>query len=213
MKIATVVGARPQFIKAATVSRLLRAGSGMSEVIIHTGQHYDDNMSEVFFCELEIPRPDFNLGIGSGSHGAQTGRMLEAIEKVLSDVQPHWVLVYGDTNSTLAGALAAAKLHIKVAHVEAGLRSFNRQMPEEINRILTDHLADLLFAPTETAVQNLHHEGVDSAKIHYVGDVMYDASLYYGERSEQSSHILERLKLEPKSYLLDLLKTDPSRSV
>jgi UDP-GlcNAc3NAcA epimerase len=202
VRIATVVGARPQFIKAAAVSRLLRARLGTSEILIHTGQHYDNNMSEVFFSELEIPTPDFFLGIGSGSHGVQTGRMLEALEKVLLDTLPDWVVVYGDTNSTLAGALAAAKLHIKVAHVEAGLRSFNRQMPEEINRILTDHLADLLFVPTETAVQNLQHEGIDAAKIYYVGDVMYDASLYYGEKSERTSLILKRLKLEPQNYLL-----------
>ena len=202
MRIATIVGARPQFIKAATVSRLLRTHTDMSEILIHTGQHYDDNMSAIFFSELEIPKPDFFLGIGSGSHGAQTGRMLETLEKVILDTHPDWVLVYGDTNSTLAGALAAAKLHIKVAHVEAGLRSFNRQMPEEINRILTDHLADLLFAPTDTGVRNLLHEGIDASKIHEVGDVMYDASLYYGEKSERKSLILKRLELEPKNYLL-----------
>lgn len=202
MRIATVVGARPQFIKAAAVSRLLRMTDGVDEVFIHTGQHYDDNMSDVFFEELAIPTPDLNLGIGSGTHGAQTGRMLEALEKAFVETRPDWVLVYGDTNSTLAAALAAVKLHIKVAHVEAGLRSFNRAMPEEINRILTDQIADLLFVPTQTAVDNLKREGFAPERIHFVGDVMYDAALYYGERSEATSRVLQRLDLEPKSYIL-----------
>ena len=170
MKLIQIVGARPQFIKMAIVSRAIiehnnrvAQADRIEELIIHTGQHYDENMSAVFFEELEIPKPDHNLGIGSASQGAQTGRMLEAIETVLVHEQPDWVLLYGDTNSTLAGAVAAAKLHIPVAHVEAGLRSFNRKMPEEINRVLTDHASDVLFCPTETAVENLRCEGFSNA--------------------------------------------------
>lgn len=202
LKILHVVGVRPQFIKAAAVSRVLRAVPGVREVLVHTGQHYDENVSEVFFRELEIPEPDYNLGIGSGSHGEQTGRMLEAIERVLLEERPDWVLVYGDTNSTLAGALAAVKLHIPVAHVEAGLRSFNRRMPEEINRVLTDHAADLLFAPTQAAVENLRQEGIPEERIHLVGDVMYDAALFYGEKARLHSRVLARLALKPKEYVL-----------
>jgi len=202
MIVATIVGARPQFIKAAVVSRSLRAYSCCREVLIHTGQHYDPTLSKVFFDELDLPMPDYNLGIGSGSHGQQTGRMLEALEMVLQEVRPNWVLVYGDTNSTLAGALAASKLHIPIAHVEAGLRSHNRRMPEEINRVVTDVLSDLLFAPTETAVSNLLREGIAESKIHLVGDVMYDAALYYARKAEQNSTILNRLNLSPKQYLL-----------
>ena len=202
MKIVTVVGARPQFIKAAVVSRAFRNLPGIKEVLVHTGQHYDQNMSEVFFQELDIPRPDYNLNIGSGTHGAQTGKMLEAIEEVLLDVKPDWVLVYGDTNSTLAGALAAAKLHIPVAHVEAGLRSFNRRMPEEINRVLTDHISELLFAPTALAVENLRREGIPEERVKLAGDVMYDAAHYYAERSKTNSCILERLGLRQNNYIL-----------
>jgi len=201
MKIATIVGARPQFIKAAAVSRVIRERDDMQEVLIHTGQHYDENMSAVFFQELKIPQPDYHLGIGSASHGAQTGRMLEAIEKVLLKERPDWVLVYGDTNSTLAGALAAVKLHMPVAHVEAGLRSFNRRMPEEINRVLADHVSDLLFCPTSTAVENLRREGIIRG-VHQVGDVMYDSVLFHARQAEQSSTILHRLELEPGSYYL-----------
>lgn len=179
MKIATIVGARPQFIKAATISRAISTQSGISEVLIHTGQHFDANMSDVFFTELDIRRPDHHLGIGGGTHGKNTGRMLESIETVLIAERPDWVLVYGDTDSTLAGALVAAKLNIPLAHVEAGLRSFNRRMPEEINRVLTDHASDLLFVPTSTAIKNLAREGIDGSKVHLVGDVMYDATLYY----------------------------------
>jgi len=178
MKIVTIVGARPQFIKAATVSRIIRDIPEVSEVLLHTGQHYDENMSDIFFRELHIPVPDYNLEVGSGSHAEQTGLMLKRIETVLIKEKPDFTLVYGDTNSTLAGALAAAKLHIRVAHVEAGLRSFNRVMPEEINRIVTDRISDLLFAPTETAVTHLKNEGLE-ANTHFTGDVMYDSVLYY----------------------------------
>lgn len=202
MKVLSVVGARPQFIKAAAVSRILRARQDVREILLHTGQHYDDNMSDVFFRELGIPRPDLHLGIGSGPHGAQTGRMLEALESAISRTRPDWVLVYGDTNSTLAGALAAAKLAIPVAHVEAGLRSFNRDMPEEINRVVADHLSELLFAPTEAAVANLLREGIPRRRIARVGDVMYDAALYYGERAERASRVLETLGLAPRGYVL-----------
>jgi len=202
LKIATIVGARPQFIKAAVVSRALREhGRGAREIILHTGQHYDANMSDVFFEELEIPRPDHHLGIGGGTHGQNTGRMIEAIEAVLMSEKPDWVLVYGDTDSTLAGTLAAVKLHIPVAHVEAGLRSFNRRMPEEINRVLTDHAASLLFAPTTSAVDCLRKEGVPDTRIHLVGDVMYDAALYYGPRAQESIR-LSQWGVEPKRYVL-----------
>jgi UDP-GlcNAc3NAcA epimerase len=199
MKIMSVVGARPQFIKAAPVSRVLRRTH--EEVLVHTGQHYDDNMSEVFFRELEIPKPDINLEIGSGPHGAQTGGMMAGIEKVALDVKPDWVLVYGDTNSTVAGALVAAKLHIKVAHVEAGLRSFDRRMPEEINRVLTDHVSDLLLCPTEVAIHNLAREGIDHG-VHLVGDVMYDAFLFNLEAARKRDGVLKKLGLAPGAFAL-----------
>lgn len=190
MKIVTVVGARPQFIKAAALSRVLRNRDDLQEIIVHTGQHFDANMSEVFFRQMEIPEPDYNIDVAGLNHGAMTGRMLERIEQVLLKEQPYRVLVYGDTNSTLAGALAAAKLHIPVAHVEAGLRSFNRRMPEEINRVLTDHVSDILFVPTVTAMRNLKREGIPETRIHLVGDVMQDAALYYVSRA-QCPHIPE----------------------
>lgn len=205
MKIVTVIGARPQFIKAAVVSRKLREQKGMHEVIVHTGQHFDANMSDVFFDELDIPRPNHNLCIGGGTHGQNTGRMIEAIEAVLFTEKPDCVLVYGDTDSTLAGALAAVKLHIPVAHVEAGLRSYNRKMPEEINRILTDHAADLLFAPTVQAVNNLLREGIDTKKVRQVGDVMCDAARFYAQRAESGSRVLERLGVANGGYLLATL--------
>jgi UDP-GlcNAc3NAcA epimerase len=205
MKIATILGARPQFIKAAVVSKAFSAGTDIQEVIVHTGQHYDENMSEVFFQELDMPRPAYNLGIGSGSHGFQTGRMLEAIESVLMEEVPDWILVYGDTNSTLSGVLAAVKLHIPVAHVEAGLRSFDRRMPEEINRVVADHASDLLFAPTRTAIQNLRREGLPDSSIHVVGDVMYDAAICYGSKANAHSEVLHRLGLKCKEYILATL--------
>jgi UDP-N-acetylglucosamine 2-epimerase len=201
VKIVSIVGARPQFIKAAPVSRALRRDSRHTEVLVHTGQHYDYNMSALFFEELEIPEPDYNLGIGSGPHGQQTGQMLEALERVLLDERPDWVLVYGDTNSTLAGALASVKLHIPVAHIEAGLRSFNRRMPEEHNRVLTDHAANLLLCPTRTAADNLSREGITQG-VHNVGDVMYDAVLFNIGIAEKRSTALGRLALKPGSYLL-----------
>lgn len=204
MKILTIIGARPQFIKAAAVSRVLRQTDGVDEIIVHTGQHFDANMSDVFFKEMQIPQPNYHLEINSLSHGAMTGRMIEAIEKVIIDEKPNYVLVYGDTNSTLAGALAASKLHIKVVHVEAGLRSFNMQMPEEINRILTDRISNILFCPTDTAVSNLEKEGFSHFDCNIVqcGDVMEDAALFYAAIADEKSRILEILQLVNQEYLL-----------
>ena len=199
MSILSIVGARPQFIKAAMVSRALRPHT--REILLHTGQHYDDNMSRVFFEELGLPRPDIHLEIGSGSHAGQTGQMMTGIEAVVLDEKPDWVLVYGDTNSTLAGALAAAKLQVPVAHVEAGLRSFNRAMPEEINRVLSDHISDALFCPSAQAVHNLAQEGI-TAGVHQVGDVMYDAVLHFIPLAEKHSSILEDLQLQTRGYAL-----------
>lgn len=201
IKILTVVGARPQFIKAAAVSRAIRETDGLAEVMIHTGQHFDANMSDLFFEELAIPKPKYHLGINGGGHGDMTGRMLMAIEPILLAEKPEWVVVYGDTNSTLAGSLAAAKLHIPVAHVEAGLRSFNRRMPEELNRIVTDHLSTLHLCPTATAIANLAAEGVAKG-VHHVGDVMYDATVFALEKAEIGSTILTELQLQPKQYAL-----------
>ena len=202
MKIVTVLGARPQFIKASVVSHAMAKASNLTEVLVHTGQHFDANMSEVFFDELGMAKPAYHLNIHGGTHGAMTGRMLEEIERVLLAEKPDAVLVYGDTNSTLAGALAAVKLHIPVAHVEAGLRSFNMVMPEGINRILTDRISRWLFAPTGAAMQHLANEGVPAGQVHLVGDVMYDVALHHGSRVTQSSGILERLKLAAGKYLL-----------
>ena len=195
-----MVGARPQFIKAAPVSKALRK-AGHQEILVHTGQHYDYGMSKVFFEELSISEPDVNLGVGSGAHGWQTGQMLIRIEEVLMEEKPDWVLVYGDTNSTLAGAIASVKLQIPLAHVEAGLRSFNREMPEEHNRLLTDHCSDLLFCPTQTAVANLDKEGITHG-VNLVGDTMYDAVLLFSEIAREKSTILDDLGLKSKEYLL-----------
>lgn len=202
MKILTVLGARPQFIKAATISRAVRSRGDTEEVLVHTGQHYDGNMSDVFFEELEIPKPEWNLGIGSGSHGAQTGKMLLEIEKVLLQERPDWTLVYGDTNSTLAGTLASVKLGIPVAHVEAGLRSYNQYQPEEINRVATDAVAQLLFPPTTGAETLLLAAGHAPGKVHNVGDVMYDAALFYGAKADATSQVLARHDLRPGEYIL-----------
>jgi len=200
IRTVSIVGARPQFVKLSPVSRAMkRARLKIDDRIVHTGQHYDDAMSKIFFEELEIPQPTVNLGVGSGPQGRQTARMLEAIEAYLSEIRPDAVIVYGDTNSTLAGALAAAKLHIPVAHVEAGLRSFNRRMPEELNRIATDHLSDILFAPTSTAIDNLTTEGLQSRAL-LTGDVMYDAVLYYAKMASTRSRIISDLKLATGEY-------------
>ena len=205
-KILTIVGARPQFIKAAALSRQF-ANHEINEVLVHTGQHFDDNMAEIFFRQMEIPQPKYNLGIHSLTHGAMTGRMMEEIEKVLLAEKPSVVVVFGDTNSTLAGALAAAKLHIPVAHVEAGLRSFNIKMPEEINRILTDRISNWLFCPTETAVKNLQREGFENfnVKIENIGDVMYDVALFYSQISAKHATVLKSLKKDSRPIVLTTL--------
>jgi len=208
MKLISIIGARPQFIKAAAVSRAIIEHNKKSpdqpiiEAIVHTDQHYDENMSHVFFDELDIPEPDYNLGVGSSSHAEQTGEMLRKIEATLIKERPDWCLVYGDTNSTLAGALAASKLHLPVAHIEAGLRSFNRRMPEEINRVVSDHVSDILFCPTQTSVNNLAKEGI-STGVHQVGDVMYDCILFYTKKTKPiEREILERSGVQSKSYSL-----------
>ena len=198
-KVLSVVGARPQFVKAGAVSRAFANSKSVEEILVHTGQHFDDNMSEIFFRELEIPVPARNLGIGGGPQGQMTGRMLEGMESLILELEPDSVLVYGDTNSTLAGALAASKLHIPVVHVEAGLRSFNRKMPEEINRVMADHLSDLLFCPTSLSVNNLAKEGVRTNVFH-VGDVMYDATLFAKTRAKDHSTILETVGVEDGQY-------------
>jgi UDP-GlcNAc3NAcA epimerase len=197
-RILSVVGARPQFVKAAAISRAIAARRDVEEILLHTGQHFDAEMSDIFFDELGITAPSINLGIHGGGHGEMTGRMLAGIERAILDTRPDIVLVPGDTNSTLAGALAAAKLHVPVAHLEAGLRSFNRHMPEETNRVLTDHVSALLFCPTETAVANLRREGI-CAGVHEIGDVMYDATLFAAAQARHS-HILERMELAERDY-------------
>ena len=219
-KIITVIGARPQIIKAAAISRAIKNNFSdkILEVIVHTGQHYDENMSQIFFEELEIPFPNFNLNVGSGSHGEQTAKMLEGLENIYMQEKPDAVIVYGDTNSTIAGALAASKIHIPVIHIEAGLRSFNKAMPEEINRIACDHMSTLLFTPSETGHRNLLNEGIkndqkeaasiDNPKIYLCGDIMYDNSLYFSAVSEQKSKILKELEITTDGFILCTIHRD-----
>ncbi|NQT64069.1 MAG: UDP-N-acetylglucosamine 2-epimerase (non-hydrolyzing) [Candidatus Marinimicrobia bacterium] len=200
MKIVTIIGARPQFVKASAISKALRQ-AGHTEILVNTGQHYDDNMARIFFEEMGIPKPDYDLGVGSGTHASQTAGSLVGIEEILINEKPDFIIVFGDTNATVAGALAAAKLHIKIAHIEAGLRSYNRDMPEEINRIVTDVLSNLLFVPTQVASDNLKKEGI-TAGIHIVGDAMVDTLMTYTRIAEQKSCILNDLKLEKNKFLL-----------
>jgi UDP-GlcNAc3NAcA epimerase len=219
-KIITVIGARPQIIKAAAISRAIKNNFSdkILEVIVHTGQHYDENMSQIFFEELEIPFPNYNLNVGSGSHGEQTAKMLEGLENIYVQEKPDAVIVYGDTNSTIAAALAAVKIHIPVIHIEAGLRSFNKAMPEEINRIACDHMSTLLFTPSETGHRNLLHEGIkndqneattiDNPKIYLCGDIMYDNSLYFSAMSEQKSKILKELEITTDEFILCTIHRD-----
>lgn len=214
MKIITIIGARPQIIKSAAISRAVREkySDELEEIIVHTGQHYDENMSAVFFDELNIPRPHYNLNVGSGSHGAQTAKMLAGIEKILLEEKPDALVVYGDTNSTVAGGLAASKIYIPVVHIEAGLRSFNKRMPEEQNRILCDHLSTLLFSPTKQGVENLMREGfrqddaikvdIDHPKVYHCGDIMYDNSLYFSKVSDDKSSLIQELDLTDKPFIL-----------
>ena len=213
MRIITVIGARPQIIKAAALSRvILNDFQEIEEIIVHTGQHYDKNMSDVFFAELEIPKPQINLKVGSSSHGAQTALMIEKIEKVMLEYSPNAVVVYGDTNSTLATAVAASKLHIPIVHIESGLRSFNKKMPEEVNRILCDHVSTLLFSPTKSGFNNLLKEGFSKEKsnnasadfpnIYHCGDIMYDNSLYFSKLSDENSDIIEKINLQNEKFIL-----------
>ena len=215
MKIITIVGARPQIIKAAAISRAIEKISNVNEVIVHTGQHYDHNMSEIFFTELGIPNPDINLNVGSNSHGKQTAVMIEKIEQVLLDESPSAVIVYGDTNSTLATAIAAVKIYVPIVHIEAGLRSYNKQMPEEINRIMCDHSSTLLFSPTQTGIKNLKNEGfdihfngkadLDHPKVFHCGDIMYDNSIHFSSLSDQNSSILSDLGMEKNNFILSTI--------
>ncbi len=220
MKIVTIIGARPQIIKAAALSRAIKEqfADEIQEVIVHTGQHYDENMSQVFFDELGIPHPDYNLHVGSASHGVQTARMMEGIEKILLDENPSCIVLYGDTNSTLAGAVAASKIHVPIVHIEAGLRSFNKSMPEEINRIVCDHCSTLLFSPTQAGCDNLAKEGfkidntgpytIDNPKVYHCGDIMYDNSLHFSALADQRVTLLKHLNLEGKPYVLATLHRD-----
>jgi UDP-GlcNAc3NAcA epimerase len=214
LKIITIVGARPQIIKAAAISRAIKTKfiTKIEEVIVHTGQHYDENMSEVFFMQLQIPQPKYNLQVGSGSHGQQTAKMIEGIEKILIDEKANGIILYGDTNSTLAGAIAASKIDIPIIHIEAGLRSYNKSMPEEINRIMCDHVSTLLFSPTNTGIKNLMKEGFntnanppfikDNPGLFHCGDIMYDNSLYFSDLAEKENSILEKLSLQNKGFIL-----------
>ena len=220
MKLITIIGARPQIIKAAALSRAIlnHYADQIQEVIVHTGQHYDDNMSQVFFDELQIPRPDYNLHVGSASHGVQTARMTEGIEALLIKEQPDFIVLYGDTNSTLAGAVAASKIHVPVVHIEAGLRSFNKSMPEEINRIVCDHCSTLLFTPTKAGLENLKREGfpmdndgpftIDNPKVYHCGDIMYDNSLHFASVAEEKTDIIRRLGLTDKPFILSTIHRD-----
>ena len=220
MKLVTIIGARPQIIKAAALSRAIKThfSGKIQEVIVHTGQHYDDNMSQVFFDELGIPHPDYNLHVGSASHGVQTARMTEGIEELLIKEQPDFIVLYGDTNSTLAGAVAAAKIHVPIIHIEAGLRSFNKSMPEEINRIVCDHCSTLLFSPTLAGVENLKREGfpmdndgpytIDNPKVYHCGDIMYDNSLHFADIAEEKTDIIQRLALAGKPFILATIHRD-----
>ena len=227
MKLVTIIGARPQIIKAAALSRAIRNhyADKIQEIIVHTGQHYDDNMSQVFFDELQIPRPDYNLHVGSASHGVQTARMTEGIEALLIKEQPDFIVLYGDTNSTLAGAVAAAKIHVPIVHIEAGLRSFNKAMPEEINRIVCDHCSTLLFTPTKAGLDNLKREGfpiddsgvstgsttaptIDNPKVYHCGDIMYDNSLHFANIAEEKTDIIQRLELTGKPFILATIHRD-----
>ena len=220
MKLVTIIGARPQIIKAAALSRAIKThyADRIQEIIVHTGQHYDDNMSQVFFDELDIPRPDYNLHVGSASHGVQTARMTEGIEEILLKEKPDFIVLYGDTNSTLAGAVAAAKIHVPIVHIEAGLRSFNKAMPEEINRIVCDHCSTLLFSPTRAGVENLKREGfpmdnaepytIDNPKVYHCGDIMYDNSLHFANVAKEKTDIIQRLKLTSKPFILATIHRD-----
>ena len=224
-RIITIIGARPQIIKSSAISRAIRThfSDKMEEIIVHTGQHYDENMSEIFFEEMGIPLPNYNLNVGSGSHGAQTGKMIEGLETIFLKENPTAILVYGDTNSTIAGALAASKIHIPVIHVEAGLRSFNKAMPEEINRIACDHMSTLLFTPTTTGFENLKREGfaleytekasVNYPQVFHCGDVMYDNSLYFSSVSDQKSILLSEIGVEPNRYILSTIHRDSNTDI
>lgn len=224
-RIITIIGARPQIIKSSALSRAIRNSFSdeIEEIIVHTGQHYDDNMSNVFFEEMEIPKPNYNLNVGSGSHGAQTAKMIEGLEKIFLDEKPNAVVIYGDTNSTIAGAIAAAKIHIPIVHIEAGLRSYNKSMPEEINRISADHMSTLLFSPTKTGISNLEKEGfsleinpkatIDKPNVYLCGDIMYDNSIYFSSISNQKSTILHNLSLGGDDYILCTIHRDSNTDI